>query len=298
MKTAKAVMFAGFGCWLRAARLSSLVFVLLALGLVQSLPAEGGKAVSAMADHTHRARCDREVFRVVLDIGHTLDAPGARSARGIPEYQFNLLLTEQIEKALLGAGFRRTFVLNTFGPTRAGLVERVARTNALRADLFLSIHHDSVPQFLKEVWEYDGHPSIFSDRFRGHSIFVSMKNRQHAASLTFARMLGRQLNAQGLEYTPHYTQGLMGRWQRVLVDAQAGVYRYDQLIVLGTTHMPAVLLEAGSIVNREEELLLASTERQSLIAASVLSAVEDFCASRPKSLARRRLLRSAIGIVD
>ncbi len=289
----------GLGCWLRAARLlSSFAFVLLALVLAQSLPTEGGQAVSAMHNHTHRAHCDREGFRVVLDIGHTVDAPGARSARGVPEYQFNLLLSEQIERALLEAGFSRTFVLNTFGPARAGLRERVARANALRADLFLSIHHDSVPQFLKEEWEYNGQPSSFSDRFRGHSIFVSMKNRQHAASLTFARMLGRHLRARGLEYTPHYTQGLMGRWQRTLVDAEAGVYRYDQLRVLGTTYMPAVLLEAGSIINRDEELLLASTERKSLIAASVLSAVEGFCALRPQRQARGRLSTSPAGTVD
>ena len=287
----------GLGCWLRAAGLlSGLAFV--SLVLVQSLPAEGGEAVSALINQTHRPRCDREAFRVVLDIGHTVDAPGARSARGIPEYQFNLLLTEQIERSLVGAGFRRTFVLNTFGPARAGLLERVARANALRADLFISIHHDSVPQFLKEEWEHDGQPSKFSDRFKGYSIFVSNKNRQQTASLTFARMLGRHLKARGLEYTPHYTQGLMGPWQRTLVDVQAGVYRYDQLIVLRTSYMPAVLLEAGSIVNREEELLLASTERQLLVAASVVSAVEGFCALRPQRQATRRLSTSAAGIVD
>ena len=289
----------GIGWWLRIARLSSsLALVSLALVLVQSLPTEGRRAVDAIASRTHSSRCDQESFRVVLDIGHTVDVPGALSARGISEYQFNLLLTEQIERALLEAGFRSTFVLNTFGPARAGLVERVERANALRADLFLSIHHDSVPQFLKQEWEYDGQPSSFSDRFRGHSIFVSMRNRQYAASLAFARMLGRHLKAHGLEYTPHYTQRLMGRWQHTLVDTQAGVYRYDQLIVLRTTHMPAVLLEAGSIVNREEELVLASTERQSLIAASVLRAVEGFCALRPQRQAKRRPSASAAGIVD
>jgi len=206
----------GIGWWLRIARLSSsLALLSLALVLVQSLPTEGRRAVDAIASRTHSSRCDQESFRVVLDIGHTVDVPGALSARGISEYQFNLLLTEQIERALLEAGFRSTFVLNTFGPARAGLVERVARANALRADLFLSIHHDSVPQFLKQEWEYDGQPSSFSDRFRGHSIFVSMRNRQYAASLAFARMLGRHLKAHGLEYTPHYTQRLMGRWQHI-----------------------------------------------------------------------------------
>jgi hypothetical protein len=46
--------------------------------------------------------------------------------------------------------------------------------------------------------------------------------------------------------------------------------------------MSAVLLEAGSIVNRQEELELASRERRELISAAVVAAVEDFCALRPK----------------
>jgi N-acetylmuramoyl-L-alanine amidase len=233
--------------------------------------------------------CNRNRFRIVLDIGHSIDAPGASSARGVPEYQFNLLLAQQVERTLIDRGFPATVLLNTFGPARASLFERVARANVLKADLFLSIHHDSVPQFLKEEWELDGQPHRFSDRFRGHSLFVSARNRHHAASLTFARMLGLELKARGLAYTSHYIQHIMGPWARKLVDANAGVYRYDQLVVLSTTNMPAVLLEAGSIVHREEELLLASTERQVLIAASVSDAVEHFCVLRSHRHQRRRI---------
>jgi N-acetylmuramoyl-L-alanine amidase len=72
----------------------------------------------------------------------------------------------------------------------------------------------------------------------------------------------------------------MGHRQRQLVDPEAGVYRYDQLIVLKDTRMPAVLLEAGSIINRDEELVLESAERQSLISAAVSDAVDGFCAAR------------------
>jgi hypothetical protein len=50
--------------------------------------------------------------------------------------------------------------------------------------------------------------------------------------------------------------------------------------VLRTTQMPAVLLEAGSIINRAEELALSAPERQSLISAAVVGAVDGFCAMR------------------
>jgi N-acetylmuramoyl-L-alanine amidase len=69
----------------------------------------------------------------------------------------------------------------------------------------------------------------------------------------------------------------MGSRKRPLVDSVAGVYHYNDLAVLMLTTMPAVLLEAGSIVHRGEEQILASQERQKLVATAVTEAVEQFC---------------------
>jgi N-acetylmuramoyl-L-alanine amidase len=46
--------------------------------------------------------------------------------------------------------------------------------------------------------------------------------------------------------------------------------------------MPAVLLEAGSIVNRQEELELGTPERRSLTTAAIVAAVENFCAAQAR----------------
>ncbi len=43
-----------------------------------------------------------------------------------------------------------------------------------------------------------------------------------------------------------------------------------------------MLLEAGSIVNRDEELELGKAERRALISAAVAAAVAEFCASRAR----------------
>jgi N-acetylmuramoyl-L-alanine amidase len=218
---------------------------------------------------------------MILDVGHTAEVPGATSARGAAEYTFNLRLAREIKQTLVDAGFVRTVLLVTAGPTRAGLVKRVARANRSPADLFLSIHHDSVPDRFLETWQYEGRERYFSDRFKGHSIFVSYENPERRASQLFGKLLGDQLKERGLQYASHYTQAFMGHRRRELVDAEAGVYRYDQLIVLKDTRMPAVLLEAGSIINRDEELEMDSVERRSLIAGAVSDAVEKFCAARP-----------------
>lgn len=236
--------------------------------------------------------CQRATFRVVVDVGHTAEVPGADSARGIPEYQFNLQLADEITQALVEAGFDKTVRLITATAPWQGLVERAARANSVHADLFISIHHDSVPDFLIETWEYQGQQHQFSDRFKGYAIFISNDNGDRKGSLEFGGLLGKELQARGLHYTPHYTLPLMGRYRHELLDAADGVYRYDQLVVLRETRMPAVLLEAGSIVNRQEELELASPERRALISAAVAAAVEAFCASRSPPSSDRQVRRA------
>jgi len=224
--------------------------------------------------------CARSAFRVLIDVGHTATSPGADSARGVPEYEFNLKLADVIAQSLREAGFDKAIRFVTSGTRMASLFERAASANNLHSDLFISIHHDSVPDNLKETWQYEGKKLSYGDRFSGYAIFVSNDNVDSAGSLSFGRSLGQELQKRGLRYTPHYTLPLMGRYRHELIDAEAGVYRYDHLIVLHSTRMPAVLLEAGSIINRQEELELATAERRSTIAQAVTAAVEEFCASR------------------
>jgi len=238
------------------------------------------------------ASCTRVDFRVVLDVGHTAKSPGAKSARGVDEFDFNLQLTRQIYQALLEAGFAKTVLMVSEGRANQSLYARVTRANDLSPDLLLSIHHDAVPDRFLEKWEYNGKREGFSDRFNGHSIFVSDDNLDPKDSLLFASMLGQQLKARGLHYTPHYTESFMGRWRHTLLDPDAGVYRYDTLFVLKKTQVPAVLLEAGSIVNRDEELVMASPERQQLISAAVVDAVDSFCAAQSQK-SRLQIARRA-----
>jgi N-acetylmuramoyl-L-alanine amidase len=235
---------------------------------------------SVRAAKTVLSKCDRSKFKLILDVGHTAEAPGARSARNVREFDFNLRLAKLIEDKLKSEGFAQTSLLVTEGPKRPSLFKRAATINDSKADLVLSIHHDSVPDTFLEEWEFEGTKSHFSDRFSGYSLFVSHDNPKFWTSLRFARLLGNRMKAQGLQYARQYSQPVMGRYQRKLLDKKVGIYRYDQLIVLAQTRVPAVLLEAGSIINRDEELAMETPERQDTIGAAVVGAVKEFCASR------------------
>lgn len=238
------------------------------------------KTAQAKSSAPAPVKCEPPKFRIVVDVGHTPDSYGALSARNDPEFGFNFRLARLITTKLKSEGFAATRLLVTDGKAKASLLKRVSAANDGRADLVLSIHHDSVPDELLETWEFDGSKSYFSDRFSGHSLFVSERNPHFTTSLKLARIIGRQLKEQGLRYASQYTLPLMGRYRRPLLDRDVGVYRYDGLVVLSQTRSAAVLLEAGSIINRDEEMALNASDRHELIAAAVAAAMGEYCQRR------------------
>ena len=307
------VLAAGFGGWRRRAVAALVISVLLPAGVGQAnwltdvfkgKNASNASKASKPSRHAgtakpHRARhvaaapaaaksdkpiatiCDPAKFRILLDVGHTAKSEGAISARNVPEFSFNLRLAQRIEEKLKETGFAGTRLLVTEGKARSSLVRRVAVANSLPADLFLAIHHDSVPNKLLENWEFEGKKLHFSDRFSGYSVWVSRDNPEFKTSLSFAELLAGEMKAQGLEYAHQYTQPIMGHYQHPILNKETGVYSFDQLVVLRTTRMPAVLLEAGSIINRDEELKMDSAERRDMIGNAVAAAMKKFCDARP-----------------
>ena len=224
-----------------------------------------------------KPNCDPSKFRIIVDVGHTAESEGAMSARNVSEFVFNLRLARRIEEKLKAEGFSETRLLLTEGKARRSLVKRVDAANSLSANLFLSIHHDSVPDKFLEEWEFEDKKRHFSDRFSGHSLFVSHNNPEFKTSLRFAELIGKEMKAQGLEYARQYSQPIMGRYQHPLLNKETGVYSYDKLVVLKKTRMPAVLLEAGSIINRDEELRMASAEHRDIVSSGVAAAAKQFC---------------------
>lgn len=224
---------------------------------------------------TPASPCDPAKLRVIVDVGHTREAGGALSARGVHEYEFNLRLATLIRSDLAAAGFPASELLISKGARRT-LEQRADRANAAHADLFISIHHDSVQDSYLRPWTYQGHRYLYSDRFRGYSIFVSYENAYLDASRRFANDIADELLAHGMRFTTHHAERIKGE-SRDLIEPERGVYRYDQLVVLKRTNAPAVLLEAGVIVNRAEELLAGTPAFRKKVSESVVAATARFC---------------------
>lgn len=181
---------------------------------------------------------------VVLDTGHTLKRPGSMSPNGYTEYAYNLQLSNFVADALTTAGIR---VIRTGADgAEISLVDRTIRTRD--ADLFVSIHHDSIQQdWIDRGWR---------EKYSGFAVLVSKKNPSPARSQACARMIGLSLTQSGEKPSLYHASPIPGE-NRPLLDPEAGIHQYDELVVLKKSRAPAILVEAGVIANPHEELRLA-----------------------------------------
>jgi N-acetylmuramoyl-L-alanine amidase len=222
------------------------------------------------------AQCRPQAFRVVVDVGHSVDAPGAISARGRPEFAFNQELARQVAAVLRRDGFSGLQLVNEAGQPLS-LAERVAAINALNPDVLISIHHDSVqPQYLK-AWTVEGQLQTYTEHARGFSLFISNANPHPQASRRLADWLGTALLDAGLTPTLHHAEPIPGE-NRPLLDEERGIHAFDGLAVLRGTRAPAVLLEAAVIKHRDDEALARSPAFQTDVADAMLTAVRIACA--------------------
>ena len=243
---------------------AGLIFVLL------FVPCLGLCLLPPSAAHAATAR----QFLTVIDVGHSKANPGATSATGIGEHQFNESLAKLLLSRMPRGNRQKLKIINETGEDMP-LKERAEAAGKMGADLLLSIHHDSVlPEFLTP-WIYDGKMLYYCDRFEGFAVFYSEKNNRRGRSLRFARLLGAAMVAQGITPSSHHAEMLKGEGKAV-VDAPVGVFRYDALAVLKNARVPSVLLECGIIVNREEEKRLLSDAYRERIVSAILKSIDSF----------------------
>lgn len=202
---------------------------------------------------------------IAVDVGHTLEAPGATSARGRSEFEFNRDLSAHVAAALRAHGWV-VGVINADGRI-ASLRARPQAAGEAGAAFLLSLHHDSVNAVELRPWTWEGRALDYNDEFAGHSMFVSRDNPDTAMSILCARAIGARMQRLGFE--PTHKNGR----RRSYADREHAVHYYDGLAVLRHARMPAVLFEAGILKNRDEEQLLRDSARQARMADAIATGI-------------------------
>ncbi|MEA3195010.1 MAG: N-acetylmuramoyl-L-alanine amidase [Betaproteobacteria bacterium] len=191
---------------------------------------------------------------IAVDVGHYHAEPGVISYSGTPEFEFNLRLAGEVKARLEDYGLQVRMI-----GEKGNLIFLNHRTRAAKgADLFLSIHHDSARE----------HLHVRRQDFAGFSLFISRRNPQREKSLACASAIGAELRAAGMTPSRYHADPVIGE-NRPFADELNGVHFYDNLAVSKTAKMAAVLVEAGVIINRDEEARMNDPALRARIADAV-----------------------------
>ena len=200
-------------------------------------------------------------------MGHYAAEPGVISAGGVPEFEYNLALALDVRTELE----KRQLNVRLIGEKGDYAVLHNRTRDAQGADLFVSIHHDSVKESLLPR----------ANEFAGFSLFISKLNPKADKSLACASAIGAKLRAAGFAPSRYHADPVLGA-PRPFADEVNGVHWYDNLAVGRTAAMPSVLVEAGVIVNRDEEQRMRDPELRRRIAAAVAGGAQDCLAKGDK----------------
>lgn len=197
---------------------------------------------------------------VAVDVGHYAAEPGVISASGRPEFEYNRDLALEVKVELE----KFHFAVRLIGERGDYAVLHHRTRDAQGADLFVSIHHDSVKERLLPQ----------ADSFSGFSLFISKFNPFPERSLACASLMGKSLRESGFSPSRYHADPVLGA-PRPFADEANGVHYYDNLAVGRSAAMPSVLVEAGVIVNRAEEASMRDPGVRGRIAAAIASGVRE-----------------------
>jgi N-acetylmuramoyl-L-alanine amidase len=117
-----------------------------------------------------------ESCTIAIDVGHTRASQGAVSARGVGSTRSTRSLRRRCSRSCGTEADRASFIMD--GTASRSFDSRAEAAVRGKADLVVSIHHDSVQPRYLETWSYKGKPHRYSVRFSGYSLFYLMRTAQ------------------------------------------------------------------------------------------------------------------------
>ena len=216
---------------------------------------------------------------VVIDAGHGGFDPGAISpTSGLREKDVTLRIARAIRDELLKSG-RVRVALTRDDDRFLVLQERYGIARKLHADLFISIHCDSVG-----TGDATGASAYTLSEVASDKEAARLAARENKADIISGVDLGTEnadVSSILIDLTQRETMNssanfarLLGREAQPLIPVKPNFHRMASLVVLKAPDMPSILFETGYISNPSDAKFIDSPEGRQRIAESVRRAVD------------------------
>jgi N-acetylmuramoyl-L-alanine amidase len=228
------------------------------------------------------AQLGLKIRRVVIDPGHGGHDSGAVGRGGVKEKDVALSVAKSVAAQLRARGLE--VVLTRTGDTFVSLEDRARKANALKGDLFISIHCNSAhSKKLRGIETYTLNTS--ADRYS-----IRLAARENATSQRGVSDLQLILADLATKANTGESSRLAGQVQRSLVRSLKA--RHSDIRDLGTkealfyvllgTRMPAILVETSFLSHPEEEKRLGTSAYRNDLARAIADGVRSFLTERER----------------
>ncbi len=222
---------------------------------------------------------------IVIDAGHGGTDPGAIATTGVFEKDIVFGFAQDLA-GKLGAGGRYRVQMTRDRDVFVPLNERVRIAREAKADLFISIHADSISS---------------APQVRGATIYTGSEKATDAESAKLAERENRADAAAGAEaaeappdiadilqeLTLRETRGFSSTFARSLMGQLAPVmemstkpHREARFVVLRSPDVPSVLVELGYLSSKRDLEMLQNPDWRAGVTGSMAKAVDQFFATR------------------
>lgn len=218
---------------------------------------------------------------IVLDPGHGGEDPGALGSRGLMEKNITLAMARDLKKALEDTG-RYRVILTRDKDIFIRLSQRVAFARSKKADLFISLHADSINR----------------SGVRGASIYTLSEKASDAETEKLAARENHADLISGLDLSEEdedvanilvdltmrdtMNQSKFFANKSVSLLKASGVrtlenpHRFAGFAVLKAPDIPSVLIELGYMSNDQESAMLSNPEYRGKIAGALVVGITDY----------------------
>ena len=240
---------------------------------------------AAKAAPLPRIRGDDRRPLVVIDAGHGGVDPGAISPHtGLREKDATLRIAKAIRDQLIASG-RVRVALTREDDRYLVLRERYGIARRLKADLFISVHCDSVGVESASGASVYTLSEVASDKEAAR--LAARENKADVIGGVDLGGAGADVRSILIDLTQRETMNqsagfarLLGREAKPLIPVKPVFHRMASLMVLKAPDLPSVLFETGYISNPTDAEFLNSDSGRQRIAQSVRQAVEVHFARR------------------